>query len=76
MLSNCLFFALALLVRRRGRKRGLVLRHSRLGSSVPHIIYIELRHYGWREVHFVPEDKRPKSMPPPVFRGHSKWGDT
>lgn len=75
MKSNCLFFAVGMLLRRQGRKRGLILRKSRLGSSVPHVIYIEKRPYGWREVHFVPTDLTVKKVPPPVFDGHTRWGD-
>lgn len=78
MWSNCLFFALTLWVRRRllgGRPGFLRWRKSRLGSSVPHILYVERRTYGERVIHFVPENTELKKVPPPIFKGRSKWGD-
>ena len=74
--SNCLFFALCLLWRRKGRKRGLVIRQSRLGSMFPHVLYVELRHYGWREIHYIPTNAEAMKLPPPLFEGRSKWGDS
>jgi hypothetical protein len=73
--SNCLIFAVTLLWRRRGRKRGLLIRPSRLGSLLPHVLYVERRPYGWREIHFIPHDQAIKPVPPPMFSGRSKWGD-
>jgi hypothetical protein len=75
--GNCLVFAL-MLYARRGRKvparrRYLMWRAS--WTLVGHVMYAERRHYGLRIVHYTPDDPRPRILPPPVFRGHSKWGD-
>jgi len=75
-LSNCLVWALLLYLRRRakGRVGYLMIRRSRWGKF-PHVLYAEQRPYGTRVVSFVPTDPRHKRMPPPVFKGRSKWGD-
>ena len=75
MRSNCILFAFGLLFRRKGRKRGIVIRKSRMGGKWPHFIYVEQRRYGWREIHFTPTDKTPRYVYPPVFDGSSHWGD-
>ena len=75
MRSNCVIFAVLLWWRRRGRSRTIRLRKSRLGSWFPHVLYVEHRHYGERVVHFVPHIKAIRRIPPPLFHGHSKWGD-
>lgn len=75
MRSNCLLFAVALYWRRSGRERYILIRKSRLGSWLPHILYAERRPYGLRIVHFVPIDGKSKKVPPPFFRGFRRWGD-
>jgi hypothetical protein len=59
----------------RSGRRHILIRPSRLGGWIPHMLYAERRWYGLRIVHFVPTDKRPKTLPPPLFSGGSKWGD-
>lgn len=76
--SNCVLFALRLYWRR--ARRGVPWRHRYLmwrASWTPfgHVLYAERRHYGLRIVQYTPDDPRPKLIPPPLFRGHSKWGD-
>lgn len=76
-MSNCLLFALLLYARRRRRGRFgyLVIRRSRWGRF-PHVLYAEIRSNGLlRVVSYKPRDPRHKCMPPPVFRGDSRWGD-
>ena len=90
MRSNCLFWALAVYWRRtrfislegeryfvlwRSGRHLLLTRPSRLGGWIPHVLYAERRRGGLRIVHFVPADKRPKNIPPPLFRGEGRWGD-
>lgn len=53
----------------------ILIRPSRLGGWVPHVLYAELRRGTLRIVHFVPADKRPKVLPPPLFSGEIKRGD-
>lgn len=67
--SNCIFFALALFVRRRYVGR-IVIRKSRWGPF-PHFLYEEKGHV----VHYVPTNPRHKKIPPPLFKGRVKWGD-
>ncbi len=77
MRSNCLFFAWALYKRRaaRGCEGYVVFRRSRWGPFL-HALYAERRLGGsLRVVSYVPRDARPKPLPPPTFRGRSKWGD-
>lgn len=61
-MNNCLFFALS-----RWFKRGgyLVIRRSRMGLF-PHFLWA--KSLGEIE-HFVPNDKRYKAIPPPLFTG-------
>jgi hypothetical protein len=77
MRTNCLLWALALHRRRhrKGKPGYVAWRVSRLGTICGHFLYVERRHYGWRVVSYVPNDTSFKRMPPPVFRGRSKWGD-
>jgi hypothetical protein len=42
----------------------------------PHVLYVELRHYGWREIHYIPTNAEAMKLPPPLFEGRSKWGDS
>lgn len=53
----------------------ILIRPSRLGSWLPHMLYGEARPGGWRVVHFVPANPKVKAVPPPLFRGRSRWGD-
>lgn len=76
-MSNCFAFALALHARRRkaGREGYIVLRWSRWGPF-PHALYGERRRDGsLRLVSYKPIDPRPRRVPPPVFKGASRWGD-
>lgn len=74
--SNCIIWALLLYRRRRakGKVGYLMVRRSRYGKF-PHMLYAEKRHYGMCVVSFVPTDPRHKTIPPPLFKGSSKWGD-
>lgn len=56
-------------------KRHILLRTSRLGSWLPHMLYAERRGGQVRVVHFVPRHAKPKAIPPPLFSGRSRWGD-
>lgn len=75
-LSNCLFWAILLYLRRRrkGKSCYLMLRRSRFGKF-PHFLFAEKRFYGLRLVSWVPRNPKHKTLPPPVFSGRSKWGD-
>lgn len=77
MRSNCLMFAWRLYWRRRARgKEGyILLRRSRSGPF-PHALYAEVRKTGsLRLVSFKPVAPREKKVPPPLFKGASRWGD-
>lgn len=76
MRSNCALWALLLYWRRRAKGRScyLMVRRSRMGKF-PHVLFAEARFYGLRIVSFVPQDPRQKILPPPAFKGRSKWGD-
>lgn len=51
-------------------------RRSRLGSWLPHVLYAETRRHQTRIVHFVPRHARVKKLPPPLFLGRRKFGDS
>ena len=55
--------------------RHILIRASRLGSWLPHVLYGESRAGKLRVFHFVPDHAKVKSLPPPLFRGHMKLGD-
>jgi hypothetical protein len=77
MRSNCLAWAWSLYWRRRekGREGYLLMRRSRSGPF-PHFLYAEVRKTGTlRVVSFKPLNPREKKVPPPMFRGSSRWGD-
>jgi hypothetical protein len=77
MRTNCLLWAWALYWRRhrKGKHGYVALRRSRWGPF-PHALYVERRPSGtWRVVSYVPHDPRHKTVPPPVFKGRSRWGD-
>ncbi len=59
----------------RAGPRRLLIRASRLGSALPHILYAERRGGRLHVVHYVPNDPKVKVLPPPLFRGHIKRGD-
>jgi len=59
----------------RGGPRRLLLRTSRLGSKLPHVLFAEQRKGKLHVIHFVPDRAKVKSLPPPLFRGHIKRGD-
>lgn len=71
--SNCFVFACLLYLRRakKGDAGYLVIRRSRYGFF-PHFLFL---HRGRRLISYVPNNPRLKSCPPPVFRGHVKFGD-
>lgn len=71
--TNCLFWALALYLRRK-RVGYVLVRRSRWGRF-PHFLYGEVRRGRWRIVSYVPVQPRHKECPPPVFAGRVKWGD-
>lgn len=73
--SNCLFFALALYRRRKGRGASgyVAIRGSHWGRF-PHFLYVEQRS-ALRMISYVPLDPRHKSLPPPLFVGMVRWGD-
>lgn len=73
--TNCLLWALAMWWRRRGRPRAIALRASNWGPF-PHAVYIERRPYGLRLISYAPTFPRPRLIPPPLFRGRVRWGDT
>jgi hypothetical protein len=75
-MTNCLFFAIALYLRRRGtaNRRYLVARWSDSGPF-PHFLYGELRRGRARLISYKPLDPHDKTCPPPVFRGRVCWGD-
>lgn len=59
----------------RSGARHILLRASRLGSWLPHVLYAERRAGKLRLVHFVPIKAKVKVLPPPLFRGRLKRGD-
>lgn len=77
-MSNCLFFAVLLYMRRhrKGFEGYLVVRRSRWGPF-PHVLYAEMRpgSCSLRVVGYVPRAPRRKPIPPIMFHGNSNWGD-
>lgn len=78
MRSNCLVWAWQLYRRRRnkGREGYFLVRRSRSGPF-PHFLYAEVRKKtgSLRLVSFKPIAPREKKLPPPLFKGASRWGD-
>ncbi len=75
--TNCILFACALCRRRRkrGREGYIIVRWSRWGPF-PHVLYGERRANGTvRVVSYRPSAPVARVIPPPLFRGSSKWGD-
>jgi hypothetical protein len=74
MRSNCLLFAIRLYLRRakKGDAGYLVMRRSRHGAF-PHFLYL---HRGRRLISYCPLNPRHKLLPPPLFNGFVKWGDS
>ena len=70
--SNCLFFALALMWRRRhsANRCYIILRKSDWGYF-PHAAFAERGHV----VAFVPVQGSRRWLPPPLFKGRVRWGD-
>jgi hypothetical protein len=56
--------------------RHILIRASRLGSWLPHMLYAERRGQVLRVVHFVPVKPKVKVLPPPLFHGRPKHGDS
>lgn len=75
--SNCLFFALRLFYRRKGRgKRGYVISRRSNYGWFPHFMYARPRKCGrYQIVGYIPLNPKFKKLPPPIFRGKVKWGD-
>jgi hypothetical protein len=72
--SNCILFAV-LLWWRRGRRGYVLFRRSRYGPFC-HALYAEIRADGsLRVVSYKPKNPKLKRVPPPLFRGSSRWGD-
>lgn len=59
----------------RSGDRNLLIRASRLGSWLPHMLYAERRAGRLRIFHFVPVRPKVKVLPPPLFEGRTKIGD-
>lgn len=59
----------------RSGARHILIRASRLGSWLPHMLYAERRGERLRIVHFVPVRPKVKVLPPPLFHGRTKLGD-
>lgn len=76
MRSNCIIWAFAMRRRRRakGRAGDIYWRWSRWGPF-PHALYGETINGRLRLVSYKPIAPREKLLPPPVFTGHSTWGD-
>jgi hypothetical protein len=76
MMTNCLFYAVRLYVRRkaRGKRCYLAIRKSDLGWT-PHFLVFELRFGHYRVISYKPHDARFTNCPPLVFEGAPRWGD-
>ena len=55
--------------------RYILIRTSRLGSWLPHVLYAERRSYGWRVVSFKPVRAARRLFVAPWFAGVVAWGD-
>lgn len=75
-MNNCLLFAIALYIRRRGsgNRCQIVVRRSNKGRF-PHFMFKEWRRGGPRLVHYVPIQTNTGSRCRPLFSGWVKWGD-
>lgn len=69
MRSNCLFFALRIWLRRRGRGK-IDYRKSRSGWF-PHFMWVERHHI----LSFKPAHPVDRVCPPALFVGRVRWGD-
>lgn len=78
-LSNCFIFTLSLYLRRRrnGRAGYIAIRRSRWGPF-PHVLYVRAKPNGspYGFVSYVPTQPRCRLLPPPLFRGAVRWGDS
>lgn len=75
-MTNCLFFAIALYLRRftTGRRQYIQIRKSDAGPF-PHFLYAELRRGKVRMISYKPVSPTTRTCPPPCFKGAVKWGD-
>lgn len=74
--SNCLIFAVRLLLRRWGKAEhpGVFTRKSHFGWF-PHFVYQETRRGRVRQISYKPLRPVARALPPPCFRGSVRWGD-
>ena len=76
MATNCILWAYALQRRRRAKGKVCTVYWRRsLWGFFPHCLYAELRFGRMRLVSYKPLAPKRRLVPPPVFRGTSKWGD-
>jgi hypothetical protein len=77
MRSNCLIFAVLLYLRRRrkGDEVYMAVRHSRWGKFPHFLVLRRCRDGRFRAVSYKPVDPRERKIPPPLFKGGSRWGD-
>ena len=75
-MTNCLFFAIALYLRRFGKTRrpAIQIRKSDAGCF-PHFLYAELRRGRVRLISYKPLHPIRRALPPLVFKGSVRWGD-
>lgn len=74
-MTNCLFFAIALYLRRFGKtKRSYFqIRKSDAGWFF-HFLYAELRRGRVRQISYKPLHPVKRWLPPPFFKGSVRWG--
>lgn len=74
--TNCLFFCLALYLRRyaKGRRQYILTRKSDSGMF-PHFLYVELRRGRFRVISYKPINPITRTCPPLIFAGAVRWGD-
>lgn len=77
MRSNCLVFAVLLYLRRRrrGEEVYMAMRRSRWGKFPHFLVLRRCRDGRFRAVSYKPSDPRERKIPPPLFKGRSRWGD-
>ncbi len=75
-MTNCLFFAIALYLRRfpKTRRPSLQIRKSDAGWF-PHFLYAELRRGKVRLISYKPRRPVERWFPPLIFDGSVRWGD-
>lgn len=74
--TNCIVWAHALKRRRKakGKSGDVYWRWSRWGPFC-HALYGETINGRLRMVSYKPTDPKKRLIPPPIFRGASRWGD-